>query len=83
MGGEGDPKYTVDETRRETGTDSTLTVKDVTEDDLGAYVCKVANSFGTDSAAIHLRRKSKQLKARLHFQNIVVLSSTRTVHWHH
>ncbi len=55
-------KYSVDETRSETGTTSVLTVRGVGEDDLGAYVCTAANAMGTDSAAMHLRRKGERKK---------------------
>ena len=38
---------------------STLVIKDVGEEDFGAYGCKVANAFGSTSAVILLRRQSK------------------------
>ena len=38
---------------------STLVIKDVTEEDFGAYGCKVANAFGSTSAVILLRKQSK------------------------
>ena len=38
---------------------STLVIKDVAEEDFGAYGCKVANAFGSTSAVILLRKQSK------------------------
>ncbi len=38
---------------------STLTVRAAHEEDLGRYVCTVANPFGTDSGIIMLRKQSK------------------------
>ena len=46
---------------------STLVIKDVTEDDFGAYGCKVANAFGSTSAVILLREQSE-----LFFQTLLV-----------
>ena len=38
---------------------STLVIKDVAEEDFGAYGCKVANVFGSTSAVILLRKQSE------------------------
>ena len=41
---------------------STLVIKDVAEEDFGAYGCKVANAFGSTSAVILLRKQSKSIR---------------------
>ena len=41
---------------------STLVIRDVSESDIGPYACTVANAFGTDSAVLHLRKKSECMR---------------------
>ena len=54
---------------------STLLIRDVDKEDFGEYECSVTNSFGSDKALLHLRRKSKKKRDK---QILAMNISSRT-----
>ena len=52
-------KYALLEGRTSEGVRSTLVVRNAADEDMGEYVCTVANAFGTDTKLIHLKRKGE------------------------